>query len=182
MATAPEKLVHVLPPARAKLIVRLPNGEPLPQALNVLIELSFARVIEKQHDRVLFEFDRTNAGYPRFHVKISAPGFIATSRGLPLPKEDTEIEVRLARGHEVVGRLLDLNGTPTAGWVLVWSPRTGALYSEIEKDGRFSLVGVAPGKGSFQFGQREDEPLLVVQHMVEEARTDLGAYHQCRMI
>jgi hypothetical protein len=174
LASAPEQTVHVRPTARATLVVRLPNGDPLPQDLNARIELSFARVIKKQHDRALFEFDRTNSGYPRFHVTVSAVGFIATSRGLPLPKEDTEVEVRLVRGHEVVGRLLDRDGTPTAGWVLFRANRMRPVFAEIGSDGRFKLAGVGPGKGSFQFGQRENEVLLAVDRVVEAARTDVG--------
>jgi len=164
----PEQVVRVPAPARATVIARLPNGDPLPPNLTAQIELMFAKVVSAERDRALFEFDRLS-GYGRFHVRLRLPGYLGTSRAISLPEEDGAVEVRVARGVEVTGRLIDQMGSPARGWTM-----GGGVSVEIGEDGRFRMASVAPGDVHFTFGVQANRTALAIDRRIEGERVNLG--------
>jgi len=155
---------------RAELVVRLPDGTPLPPGLRAKIQLYPWQAIPlggtERSDRVSFEFDPEAAAWCRgkLFVTISAPGYLESRPRPPLPENGGIVEVRLESGARVTGRLVTSEGTParTTAWIRALpqdGEGDGIRASAEAGDGRFELPRIAPGRWRLIAGYHAGVPL-----------------------
>jgi len=173
---APEQLVIVPDPLRATLIVRLPDGSPLPESLSASIQPSqWLKVVagSRRHDRVSFHYDPLATW--SFSATVVAPGYVRSRRSFGVPKQGEEFELRLERGVVITGVVISTGGAPVSGmevniWVRGRSNRTLLTAA----DGSFVSPLSAPGEVHVSVIRDELRLAYVVRRLKDEARLDLG--------
>ena len=160
---------------RVTVVVRLPDGSPLPADLEADIrcrswpfrELERARA----HDRATFRLARDEG----LTFTVEVKGYPPVSRHAALPSDDTPVTVRLSEGVTLHGRLVDESGEPP-GQCHVSGIATGSGGSAttwtVSGDGRFEL-GPLPDEEIVVFAGREGD--IVQAHARRSpGSTDLG--------
>ena len=178
---APLQTVVVPEAPRATLLVRLPDGSPLPETVRARIDVksfdSWPLEGSERHDRVTFLFNDLPEAKD-FRVRVSARGFAPVNRKLPLPPPGATIEVRLIAGARVRGVALQPDGAPLLeGWVEAW---VGGLFRErttsFGADGSFRIDDLPAGDAVVKLGLGDEEiPLARLECTLEAGEVrDLG--------
>ena len=167
----PEQEVVLAGHPRADLVVRMPDGSPLPPGLRAKIELYPTQALPlagtERPDGVSFEFDPDAAPWckGKLFVTISAPGYRESRPRPPLPGDGGTVVVRLERGVRVTGWLADGSGEPldAEGWVqatpLEPASRPYPVRTSSERgDGRFELPIVPAVRLRLLAGRHADAP------------------------
>lgn len=178
---APLETVVVPDAVRATLVVRLPDGAPLPETVAARIHVesndTWPLKGSARHDRVTLLFNDLPEATD-FRVRVSAPGFAPLKRKLPMPCPGATVEVRLRPGAGVRGAALRPDGAPLVeGWVRVWfRGRFRKRTTSLGADGAFRIDDLPAGDAVITLGLRDDElPLAQVERTLEAGEVvDLG--------
>jgi protocatechuate 3,4-dioxygenase beta subunit len=169
----------VRPPTASPLIVRLEAGAPLAGRVvdeqerpvrGAEVEVAWQPKVPGREDlhagpeitkRTVSDrdgrFEIPDLRLGAVEVAVEARGFIAVS-GLPsvVPQpEDETLTIRLERGATLDGRAVTTAGDPVSGARIV----VGSASGVSDEDGRFRIVGIAPGPRLVEARHPDYEPL-----------------------
>ena len=119
----------------------------------------------------VFKIPVTPGSVVNLYIRKEGTPWYASVRGLRW--RDGQIDVTLAKGLRIEGRVLDIDGKPLRGGGHVdLVLEEFAPHTAIRPDGSFTLQGVPPGKHTLR-AHPEHSNLALWEHDIEAGRTDV---------
>lgn len=168
----PVVVLRPLEPLLVTVVVRLPDGSPLPPDLRATFG-TFDKRARTERDAVVLEVDPTAA---EFTVTADVPGFVQRYARLP-PPADGRAEIRLLhRTGAIVCRLVDESGAAVPDG-RIWAGVEGAGGSHCVEpvDGVYRVEAVPAGSATVRAGRDGETALARAEADVRAGEvTDLG--------
>ena len=131
-------------------VITATDGTPLPDARANLKESGVTTGEDGRYELSGVDFGETL-------VNFEKEGFVPLRRTIAAGQNDETIDIRLARGMAVTGRVLRADGSPARASVSAWSAVQGAASETEDSDasGTFHFAALVPGR--YDFSARENE-------------------------